>query len=577
MKRRWLKRLWQFLRPHAPALAGAAALAAAAGLLALLVPLFSGWAVGAVGTEAGQVRLRQVAACCAGAALSALLAALFSYGAAAVLTRTAQAVSYALRKAAFARIRELPVQFFDTHPAGDLISRVCYDVDTVNAALSTDLLQVGTSLLTVVGSFLMLVILSPPLSGVFCVTVPLSAALTWIQMKRIHPLYRLRSRDLGALNGFVEERVGCHRAIRLYQVEAEDLRQFEGQNAAASETYYRADCAGAALGPSVNFINNLSLAAISVFGALMYLDGTLSLAALSSFVLYSRKFSGPIRATAELLSDLQASAAAAERVMDLLDEPPEPGDPPGVREPGKLSGRISFRHVDFGYDPAHPVLRDFSVEIPAGSMVAVVGPTGAGKTTLVSLLLRFYSPQGGSITIDGLPLQQYTRDGLRRRLAIVLQDSWLCGGTIADNIAYGVPGATRAQIEEAARAACIHSFLTSLPQGYDTPLTDSGAGLSKGQRQLLALARCFLSNADIVILDEATSDVDPETEERISAALERLRKGRTCFLIAHRLATVRSADRILVLQDGQVAEQGTHQELLSAGGIYRALYEAQFS
>ena len=214
-------------------------------------------------------------------------------------------------------------------------------------------------------------------------------------------------------------------------------------------------------------------------------------------MLYSRKFSGPIRETAELLSDLQASVAAAERVLDLLDQPAEDGDLPGAREPGKLSGAISFRHVDFGYDPAHPVLRDFSADIPAGSMVAVVGPTGAGKTTLVSLLLRFYTPQKGSITIDGLPIQQYTRDGLRRRLAIVLQDGWLCGGTIAENIAYGVPGATRAQIEAAAKAACIHSFLSSLPDGYDTALTDSGAGLSKGQRQLLALARCFLSNADL--------------------------------------------------------------------------------
>lgn len=577
MRRGVLRRLGRFLRPHALSLAGAAVIAAVSSLLALLVPLFSGWAVGAADAPTGGVDLPYVAACCAGAALAAALSALFAYGAAALLTHAAQAVSYTLRKAAFDRISELPVQFFDTHPAGDLISRVCYDVDTVNAALSTDLLQMGTSLLTVIGSFVMLLALSPSLAGVFFVTVPLSGVLTWLQMRRIHPLYRRRSRELGALNGFVEERVGCHRAIRLYQVEAEDLRQFEEKNAAASETYYRADCASSALGPSVNFINNLSLAAISVFGALMYLGGSLSLAALSSFVLYSRKFSGPIRATAELLSDLQAAAAAAERVMDLLDQEPEAGDAPGAVEPGRLAGDISFRHVDFGYDPDHPVLRDFSVDIPAGSMVAVVGPTGAGKTTLVSLLLRFYTPQRGTITIDGRPIDAYTRDGLRRKLAIVLQDSWLCGGTIAENIAYGVPGATRAQVEEAARAACIHTFLSSLPQGYDTVLTDSGAGLSKGQRQLLALARCFLSDADIVILDEATSDVDPETEEQISAALERLRQGRTCFLIAHRLATVRAADRILVLRDGAVAEQGTHEALLEKNGVYRALYDAQFA
>ena len=538
MKRHLFRRMGRFLRPQASSLAGAAALAALSGLLALLVPLVAGWAVEAIGTGPGAADLTAVLRYCAAGLGAAVLSAVCSYGASAALVRVGQTVSYTLRKAAFQQITQLPVRYFDTHPAGDLISRVCYDVDTVNAALSTDLLQIGTSLLTVIGSFVMLLMLSPLLSGVFFLTVPLSVLLTRLQMKHIHPLFRRRSQELGALNSFAEERVSCQRAIRVYGVEAADLRQFAEKNDAASETYYKADCASTALGPSVNFINNLSLAAVSVFGALLYLGGGLSLGALSSFVLYSRKFSGPIRETAELLSDLQASVAAAERVLDLLD---------------------------------------FSADIPAGSMVAVVGPTGAGKTTLVSLLLRFYTPQKGSITIDGLPIQQYTRDGLRRRLAIVLQDGWLCGGTIAENIAYGVPGATRAQIEAAAKAACIHSFLSSLPDGYDTALTDSGAGLSKGQRQLLALARCFLSNADIVILDEATSDVDPETEEQISAALERLRRGRTCFLIAHRLATVRTADRILVLQDGRIAEQGTHQQLLDAGGIYRVLYDAQFS
>ena len=294
-------------------------------------------------------------------------------------------------------------------------------------------------------------------------------------------------------------------------------------------------------------------------------------------MLYSRKFSGPIREAANLLSDLQASAAAAERVLDLLDQEPEPEDPPGALEPEHLKGAISFRHVVFGYDPDRPVLRDFTADIPGGSMVAVVGTTGAGKTTLVSLLLRFYQRQGGEITVDGQPLEAYARDGLRRRLAMVLQDTWLFGGTIAENIAYGTPGATREQIVEAAKAARIHRFLTSLPDGYDTVLTDEGAGISKGQRQLLAIARCFLSDADVVIMDEATSDVDTETEEQIRAALERLRQGRTCFVIAHRLVTVRKADQILVLDGGVVAERGTHRQLLEKGGIYAKLYEAQFS
>ena len=321
MKRHLFRRMGRFLRPQASSLAGAAALAALSGLLALLVPLVAGWAVEAIGTGPGAADLTAVLRYCAAGLGAAVLSAVCSYGASAALVRVGQTVSYTLRKAAFQQITQLPVRYFDTHPAGDLISRVCYDVDTVNAALSTDLLQIGTSLLTVIGSFVMLLMLSPLLSGVFFLTVPLSVLLTRLQMKHIHPLFRRRSQELGALNSFAEERVSCQRAIRVYGVEAADLRQFAEKNDAASETYYKADCASTALGPSVNFINNLSLAAVSVFGALLYLGGGLSLGALSSFVLYSRKFSGPIRETAELLSDLQASGAAAERVLDLLDQP----------------------------------------------------------------------------------------------------------------------------------------------------------------------------------------------------------------------------------------------------------------
>lgn len=488
MKRHLFRRMGRFLRPQAPSLAGAAALAALSGLLALLVPLVAGWAVEAIGTGPGAADLTAVLRYCAAGLGAAVLSAVCSYGASAALVRVGQTVSYTLRKAAFQQITQLPVRYFDTHPAGDLISRVCYDVDTVNAALSTDLLQIGTSLLTVIGSFVMLLMLSPLLSGVFFLTVPLSVLLTRLQMKHIHPLFRRRSQELGALNSFAEERVSCQRAIRVYGVEAADLRQFAEKNDAASETYYKADCASTALGPSVNFINNLSLAAVSVFGALLYLGGGLSLGALSSFVLYSRKFSGPIRETAELLSDLQASVAAAERVLDLLDQPAEDGDLPGAGSHASSPAPSPSAMWTSAMTPPTRCCGTSARTSPPAAWWPWWGPPGPGKTTLVSLLLRFYTPQSGTITIDGLPLQQYTRDGLRRRLAIVLQDGWLCGGTIAENIAYGVPGATRAQIEAAAKAACIHSFLSSLPDGYDTALTDSGAGLSKGQRQLLALA-----------------------------------------------------------------------------------------
>lgn len=574
MKRNVLVRLGRFLRPYALSFLLLPALLLAGNLLALAAPLLSGRAVDAIGIRAGGVDFPGLFRNCAGMLGCYALSSLLNYIVASGLLHTAQAVSHDLRKAAFDHMSELPVDYFDTHPAGDLISRVCYDVDTVSATLSTDLLQLGTSVFTVAGSFLLLLLISPRLTLVFFVTVPLSTALTRFQMKRIHPLFRLRSRELGALNGFAGERMDCRRSIRTYGVEEADLERFEERNAAASRTYYDADRASSSLGPSVNFVNNLSLSAVSVFGALLYLGGGLSLGSLSSFVLYSRKFSGPIREAANLLAELQASAAAAERVLDLLDETPEAGDPPEAVPAERLRGDIRFDHVTFGYDPARPVLRDFTAHIPAGSLAAVVGPTGAGKTTLVSLLLRFYTPQSGSITIDGVPVSAYGRDGLRRRLALVLQDTWLFGGTIAENIAYGAPGASRERIVEAAKAARIHRFISSLPQGYDTVLT--GEGISKGQRQLLAIARCLLTDADIVILDEATSSVDTETEGEISLAMERLRQGRTCFVIAHRLATVRGADRILVLDGGGAAEQGTHSELLAAGGVYAQLYAAQF-
>ena len=573
MKKHVLTRLGRFLRPYGLPFLLLLVLLMAGNLLSLAAPLLSGRAMDAVGIRAGGVDFPGVFRNCAGMLGCYALSSLLNYVVSSRLIRTAQAVSHDLRKAAFDHMSELPVDYFDTHPAGDLISRVCYDVDTVNATLSTDLLQLGTSVFTVAGSFLMLLILSPRLTLVFLVTVPLSAALTRFQMKRIHPLFRLRSKELGALNGFAEERMGCRRSIRTYGVEEADLRLFDARNGAASQAYYDADRASAALGPSVNFINNISLTAVSVFGALLYLGGGLSLGSLSSFVLYSRKFSGPIREAANLLAELQASAAAAERVLDLLDEEPEAADPPEALLVKHLEGDIRFDRVTFGYDPARPVLRNFTAHIPAGSLAAVVGPTGAGKTTLVSLLLRFYRPQSGTITVDGIPLDTYSRDGLRRRLALVLQDTWLFGGTIAENIAYGAPGARREQIVEAAKAARIHRFISSLPQGYDTVLT--GEVVSKGQKQLLAIARCLLTDADVVILDEATSNVDTETEGEISLAMEQLRQGRTCFVIAHRLATIRGADRVLVLDQVGAAEEGTHRELLAAGGVYAQLYAAQ--
>ena len=575
MKRHLFRRMGRFLRPQAPSLAGAAALAALSGLLALLVPLVAGWAVEAIGTGPGAADLTAVLRYCAAGLGAAVLSAVCSYGASAALVRVGQTVSYTLRKAAFQQITQLPVRYFDTHPAGDLISRVCYDVDTVNAALSTDLLQIGTSLLTVIGSFVMLLMLSPLLSGVFFLTVPLSVLLTRLQMKHIHPLFRRRSQELGALNSFAEERVSCQRAIRVYGVEAADLRQFAEKNDAASETYYKADCASTALGPSVNFINNLSLAAVSVFGALLYLGGGLSLGALSSFVLYSRKFSGPIRETAELLSDLQASVAAAERVLDLLDQPAEDGDLPGAREPGKLSGAISFRHVDFGYDPAHPVLRDFSADIPAGSMVAVVGPTGAGKTTLVSLLLRFYTPQKGSITIDGVDVRSLSQHRLRELIGYAPQKGMLFSGTVAENLRYGKEDADEEELKAALSTAQALGFVEGMDEGVQSPISQGGTNVSGGQRQRLSIARALARKAPIYIFDDSFSALDFKTDAALRKALARDTQNATVLIVAQRVSTILHAQQIIVLDQGKMVGKGTHKELLQTCPEYREIAESQ--
>ena len=530
----------------------------------------------------------------------------------------AQGTLKTIRDEMFEKMQYLPIRYFDSHTNGDTMSLYTNDTDTLRQLIAQSMSQFISSIFTIVAVFFCMLYISVWLTLVVLVSLFFILKAVELVVKKTGKYFAAQQMTLAELDGYVEEMIGGQKVIKVFCHEEEAKAEFRKKNQAWQRNSAKANGHANAMMPMMNALGYFQYVIVAILGAYMAISGvmnlgltgtdTMTLGMIASFLTLSRSFTGPIAQISNQFNSIVTALAGASRIFRFMDEAPETDDGyvtlvnakeqdgaltecpehtglwawkhphgDGTVTYVPLEGRMVFDHVDFGYDPAHPVLRDFSADIPAGSMVAVVGPTGAGKTTLVSLLLRFYTPQKGSITIDGLPIQQYTRDGLRRRLAIVLQDGWLCGGTIAENIAYGVPGATRAQIEAAAKAACIHSFLSSLPDGYDTALTDSGAGLSKGQRQLLALARCFLSNADIVILDEATSDVDPETEEQISAALERLRRGRTCFLIAHRLATVRTADRILVLQDGRIAEQGTHQQLLDAGGIYRVLYDAQFS
>jgi len=422
----------------------------------------------------------------------------------------------------------------------------------------------------------MMLSIAPKLVLVFAVTIPLSILFTKFITARVRPLFRSRSKKLGELNGFVEEMIEGQKTTKAYNREAEVIARFDIKNQEAVDAYSKAEYYGTLSGPSVNFINNISLVLVSVFGALMYLDGGIGLGNISSFVQYSRKFSGPINEIANIIGELQSAFAAAERVFRLIDEMPEKPDADGAQILENVYGEVLAQHVSFGYTPGKTILHDFSMQADRGNLIAIVGPTGAGKTTIINLLMRFYDADSGAIYVDGSNIANVTRQSLRAAYSMVLQDTWLFYGTIYDNIAYGKEDATMEEVVEAAKAARIHDYIESLPAGYHTLLSDNGINISKGQKQLLTIARAMLLDCKMLILDEATSNVDTRTEQQIQAAMRTLMRDKTCFVIAHRLSTIRGADNILVIRDGDVVEQGTHETLMKQKGFYAKLYYAQF-
>ncbi len=571
-----LIRLGKYMAQYKMLMLLALVLTVGSNLLQLLGPMLSGYAINAIEPGAGKVDFGRVFYYAGWMLVFYLVSSLLSYALSVLMVFISQKIVVRMRKDVFDKLMELPISFFDRYQTGDILSRISYDIDTVNASLSNDLVQILTSIITVVGSFGMMFMISKQLVLVFVFTVPASILFTRYMTRKVRPLFSRRSYMLGRLNGFVEEMVSGQKTIRAYNREKVILGRFDKQNDEAVEAYYQAEYYGSMTGPSVNFINNLSLSLISVFGVLLYLAGSMVLGDVSSFVLYSRKFSGPINEAANILSELQSAMAAAERVFRLLDEPIEPADAPDAQVLQKPEGQVDMEHVSFGYDEKKLILKDLSLTARPGSLVAIVGPTGAGKTTLINLLMRFYDPQKGEIRIDGINTLKLTRSSLRGSFAMVLQDTWLFNGTIYENIAYGSPGATREQVEAAARAAHIHNYIMSLPDGYDTVLSEDGVNISKGQKQLMTIARAMLLDTHMLILDEATSNVDTRTELRIQAAMRKLMENKTCFVIAHRLSTIQNADLILVVRDGNIVEQGKHQQLLDQNGFYAQLYRAQF-
>jgi len=554
----------------------AMALTIGSNLLALVGPLLSGYAIDAIELGTGQVDFSQVFFYAGWMVAFYLVSALLSYGLEILMITISRQVAYTMRKDVFDRLLDLPVGYFDVHQTGDVISRITYDIDTVNGSLANDLIQVSSAVITVVGSLLMMMTISPKLMLIFALTVPVSMLLSKYLVKKTRPLFSQRSGKLGELNGFVEEMITGQKTLKLYDQEENTIKRFNIKNKAAVDAYYNAEYYGSMIFPIVNLINNLTLAGISVFGALLYLAGQMSIGQISSFVLYSRKFSGPINEMANIMNDLQSSLAAAERVFALLNELPEAGDSQNAIELTDVNGHITLANVRFGYDSKQVVIQDLSLYAEAGKLIAIVGPTGAGKTTIINLLMRFYESDAGNIFIDGKKIHDYTRDSLRKSFAMVLQDTWIFHGSVYENLTYGRENVTMAEVVQAAKAARIHSFIEHLPHGYETVLKGEDTNISKGQKQLLTIARAMLLDAKMLILDEATSNVDTRTEKKIQAAMRQLMKDKTCFVIAHRLSTIQNADLILVVEQGDVVEQGTHQELMEQGGSYWQMYQAQF-
>lgn len=575
-RRQVILRLLGYMMRHRWMALGAIALTVTGNLLALLGPMLSGYAIDAIGTGPGEADFQRIFSYCALMLLFYLISSVMAYLLSVLMVKLSQRVAYQLRADLFNKLVDLPVRFFDGHQTGDIISRVSYDIDTVTSSLSNDFLQIAASSIMVLGSLGMMLSIAPPLIVVFVVTVPISVLFIRYRTRTIRPLFSRRSAKLGELNGLVEEIISGQKTTKAYHQEETMIGRFDAKNEEAVQAYYKADYYGSTVGPSVNAINNLSLALISVFGALLFLRGSISLGNLSSFVLYSRKFSGPINEMANIISELQSACSAAERVFRLIDEEPEPADAPQALELTDVQGDVQMEHIHFGYDPDKTIIHDLSLHARPGSLVAIVGPTGAGKTTIINLLMRFYDPQSGSIRMDGHDSRDITRKSLRAAYTMVLQDTWLFYGTIYENIAFSRPGATREEVIEAAKAAKIHSYIMQLPDGYDTVITEDGMNISQGQKQMLTIARAMLSDAKMLILDEATSNVDTRTEQQIQSAMRELMQERTCFVIAHRLSTVQNADTILVVQHGDIVEQGSHEQLMQQGGVYAGMYHSQF-
>lgn len=571
-----LKRMSKYLYKYKFTIIISIILTIVSNIFALVGPMLSGYAIEVIEKGNGNIDFSKIFYYAFLMIVFYFCSSILSYIISIIMVKTARNVVYSLRKDAFDTLLNLPLSYFDKNSIGDVLSKITYDIDTMGSTLSTDLINILTSIVTLVGSFFMMFTISKKLLLIFFITIPMSAISTKYITNKTRPLFRKRAKKIGDLNGFVEENISGLKIIKAYNKESKSIDEFRNINKNAVDAYYNAEYYGSMTVALISFINNISLAFISTIGSILYLKNEMSLGQISSFVLYSRKFSGPIREISNLISDMQSSFAASERVFRFIDEKREEDDKVDAVKLEKVHGKIDMQNVTFSYDLNEKVLENLNINAKPNTVVAIVGPTGCGKTTIINLLMKFYNRDDGEILVDDKNIDDITKKSMRQAYAMVLQDTWLFEGSIYENIAYGNENATLDDVKRVAKLAQIDDFIEKLPNGYNTIISGNGDNISKGQKQLINIARAMLIDAKMLILDEATSNIDSKTEIQIQNALLEIMKGKTCFIIAHRLSTIKNANQILELNNGKIIEHGKHEELLEENGFYANLFKSQF-
>lgn len=571
-----LKKVLHRIKPYTPGIVLSLCSAAVSVVMSLYIPVLIGRAIDCI-VEAGRVDFARMGSLLTRVVLCALAAGLVQWGMREINNRITFQVTRDIRNEAFRHIQVLPLSYLDSHPQGELVSRVITDVDTFADGLLMGFTQFFTGIMTILGTLIIMLTIHPAIALVVILVTPLSLLVAGFIAKRTYSMFTLQSATRGELTGIMDEAVGEIKVVRAFGHEKASLSQFDEVNERLEKASLQAVFFSSLTNPCTRFVNSVVYALVALTGALFCLAGGITVGSLTILLNYANQYTKPFNEISGVVTELQNALACAGRVLDLIEAPARSAEPAEPKKPGKVEGSLEIRNLKFSYTPDKPLIDDFHLSVKPGQRIAIVGPTGCGKTTFINLLMRFYDPQGGSICLDGVNTLDMTRRDLRRSVGMVLQDTWLKAGTIRENIAMGKPDASMEEIIAAARQAHAHGFIKRLPQGYDTPIGESGGSLSQGQKQLLCIARVMLCLPPMLFLDEATSSIDTRTEVRIQKAFDTMMQGRTTFIVAHRLSTIREADVILVMKDGHIIEQGNHQTLLEKGGFYANLYESQFA